>query len=75
MTPSAKAARAKAPVRNAQVGLPARRAAAELLSAMLQKKQALDDVLGRSLDRGFMFDLPARDRALARAIVAASLRR
>src|SRR5262245_66277382 len=61
--------------REAQVGLPARRAAAELLSAVLQKKQALDDVLGRSLDRGFMFDLPARDRALARAIVATSLRR
>jgi 16S rRNA (cytosine967-C5)-methyltransferase len=70
-----KTARAKAPVRDAQVGLPARRAAAELLSAVLQKKQPLDDVLGRSLDGGFMFDLPARDRALARAIVAASLRR
>lgn len=72
---SAKGARAKVPVRDAQVGLPARRAAAELLSAVLHKRQALDDVLGRSLDRGFMFDLPARDRALARAIVAASLRR
>ena len=75
MTPAAKIARAKAPVRDAQVGLPARRAAAELLSAVLQKKQSLDDVLGRSIDRGFMFDLPARDRALARAIVATSLRR
>ena len=75
MTPSARVARAKAPARDAQVGLPARRAAAELLSAVLQKKQALDDVLGRSLDKGFMFDLPARDRALTRAIVAASLRR
>ena len=42
---------------------------------MLQKKQPLDDALGRSLDKGAMFDLPARDRALARAIVAASLRR
>src|SRR4029079_7587551 len=38
-------------------------------------KQPLDDILGRSLDKGAMFDLPARDRALARAIVAASLRR
>ena len=75
MTPAAKIARAKAPVRDTQVGLPARRAAAELLSAVLQKKQSLDDVLGRSIDRGFMFDLPARDRALARAIVATSLRR
>ena len=62
-------------MRDAQVGLPARRAAAELLSAVLQKKQALDDMLGRSLDKGFMFDLPARDRALTRAIVATSLRR
>jgi 16S rRNA (cytosine967-C5)-methyltransferase len=58
-----------------QVGLPARRAAVELLAAVLQKKQALDDVLGRSLGRGAMFDLPTRDRALARAIIAASLRR
>lgn len=61
--------------REAQVGLPARRAAAELLSAVIDKKQPLDDVLGRSLDRGWMFDLPQRDRALARAIVATSLRR
>ena len=75
MTTSDKEARARARARDAQVGLPARRAAAELLSAVLQKKQPLDDILGRSLDKGFMFDLPARDRALARAIVAASLRR
>lgn len=61
--------------RAAQVGLPARRAAVELLAAVLQKKQPLDDILGRSLDKGFMFDLPQRDRALARAIVATSLRR
>lgn len=61
--------------REAQVGLPARRAAAEVLSAVLQKKQPLDDVLGRSLEGGFMFNLPQRDRALTRAIVAASLRR
>jgi 16S rRNA (cytosine967-C5)-methyltransferase len=58
-----------------QVGLPARRAAVELLGAVLQKKQALDDVLGRSLERGAMLDLPTRDRALARAIIGASLRR
>ena len=75
MTPSSKDARAAARARDAQVGLPARRAAAELLAAVLQKKQPLDDILGRSLDRGFMFDLPARDRAFTRAIVAASLRR
>ena len=68
-------ARARARARDAQVGLPARRAAAELLAAVLQKKQPLDDILGRSLERGAMFNLPARDRALTRAIVAASLRR
>jgi 16S rRNA (cytosine967-C5)-methyltransferase len=73
MTPSDKAAREW--VREAQVGLPARRAAVELLSAVLQRKQALDDVLGRSLEKGAMFNLTARDRALTRAIVATSLRR
>ena len=70
-----KEARDRAHMRDLQVGLPARRAAVELLVAVLQKKQALDDILGRSLEKGFMFDLPARDRALVRAIVAASLRR
>ena len=70
-----KEARERARMRDAQVGLPARRAAAEVLAAVLQKKQPLDDILGRSLERGVMFDLPARDRALTRAIVAASLRR
>ena len=59
----------------AQVGLPARRAAVELLSAVIDKRQPLDDILGRSLATGWMFDLPQRDRALARAIVATSLRR
>ncbi|HET7210135.1 MAG TPA: transcription antitermination factor NusB, partial [Methyloceanibacter sp.] len=75
MTPSPSEARARTRARDAQVGLPARRAAADLLAAVLQKKQPLDDILGRSLERGAMFDLPARDRALTRAIVAASLRR
>ena len=72
---SAKGARAQARARDAQVGLPARRAAVEVLAAVLQKKQPLDDILGRSLEQGFMLNLPARDRALTRAIVAASLRR
>ena len=75
MTPSGKEARASERARDAQVGLPARRAAVALLAAVLEKRQPLDDVLGRSLDKGLMFDLPARDRALVRAIVAASLRR
>ncbi len=70
-----KEARDRAHMRDLQVGLPARRAAVELLVAVLQKKQALDDILGRSLEKGSMFNLPARDRALTRAIVAASLRR
>jgi 16S rRNA (cytosine967-C5)-methyltransferase len=61
--------------REAQVGLPARRAAVELLSAVIDKKQPLDDILSRSLATGWMFDLPQRDRALTRAIVATSLRR
>jgi 16S rRNA (cytosine967-C5)-methyltransferase len=61
--------------REAQAGLPARRAAVELLSAVIDKMQPLDDILSRSLATGWMFDLPQRDRALARAIVATSLRR
>lgn len=75
MKTSGKEARDRAHARDMQVGLPARRAAVELLAAVLQKRQPLDDILGRSLERGAMFDLPARDRALTRAIVAASLRR
>jgi 16S rRNA (cytosine967-C5)-methyltransferase len=75
MITSDKEARARARERDAQVGLPARRAAVELLSAVLQNKQPLDDILGRSLDKGAMFNLTARDRALTRAIVATSLRR
>jgi 16S rRNA (cytosine967-C5)-methyltransferase len=67
--------RASPAAREAQVGLPARRAAVELLSAVVDKKQPLDDILSRSLATGWMFDLPQRDRALARAIVATSLRR
>ena len=61
--------------REAQVGLPARRAAVELLSAVIDKKQPLDDILSRSLATGWMSDLPQRDRALARAVVATSMRR
>jgi 16S rRNA (cytosine967-C5)-methyltransferase len=75
MIAAGKEARERARLRAAQVGLPARRAAVEVLAAVLQKKQPLDDILGRALEGGFMFDLPARDRALTRAIVATSLRR
>ena len=75
MTFTSKQARRRSPTRDFQVGLPARRAAVELLDAVLGKKQPLGEVLSRSLDAGPMFDLPQRDRALARAIVATSLRR
>jgi 16S rRNA (cytosine967-C5)-methyltransferase len=61
--------------RLAQAGLPARRAAVELLGAVLGKAQPLDEVLGRSLGSGWLLNLPQRDRALTRAIVATSLRR
>jgi 16S rRNA (cytosine967-C5)-methyltransferase len=75
MTSRKRAPRALSPTRDHQVGLPARRAAAAVLDSVLQKKQPLDDVLGRSHGKGLMYDLPVRDRALARAIVATSLRR
>jgi 16S rRNA (cytosine967-C5)-methyltransferase len=67
--------RASTSARGAQVGLPARRAAAELLTAVLDKKQSLDEILSRSRATGWMLDLPPRDRALTRAIVATALRR
>ncbi len=47
----------------------------ELLTAVLVKKQPLDEILSRSLAVGWMFNLPQRDRALTRAIVATALRR
>lgn len=75
MNASHDGARERTRISEHQVGLPARRAAAALLDAVLQKKQPLDDVLGRALDGGYLFDLPVRDRALARAIVGTSLRR
>jgi 16S rRNA (cytosine967-C5)-methyltransferase len=75
MTESKKTPPPLSPTRDHQVGLPARRAAVTLLDAVLWKKQPLDDVLGRSRDKGVMFDLPVRDRALARAIVGMSFRR
>jgi len=58
----------------AQVGLAARRAAADVLTAVLIKKQPLDLTLGKSLSTGHMANLPPRDRALTRAVVMASLR-
>ena len=54
------------------MGLPARKAAVELLTAVLVKKQPLDELLSRSLAVGWLLDLPQRDRALTRDIVATS---
>ena len=51
---------------DAQAGLPARRAAVELLVAVLEKKQSLDEVLGRSLAKG-MAARPAAARPRADA--------
>src|SRR3990172_8827169 len=75
MKSSPKQTGAKKSTRMAQAGLPARRAAVELLVAILEKKHSLDEVLGRSLASGWLLNLPQRDRALMRAIVATSLRR
>ncbi|MGQ4273620.1 RsmB/NOP family class I SAM-dependent RNA methyltransferase [Terrihabitans sp. B22-R8] len=54
-------------------GLAARRAATQLLHGVLQRGRPLDEALDDP--RGPMADLDARDRALARAIAGASLRR
>jgi len=57
------------------VGLPARRAAAGLLHAVLADGQPLDDALVNSPASRVMISMAARDRALARAIASTSLRR
>lgn len=57
------------------VGLPARRAAAGLLHAVLADGQPLDDALVNSTASRIMISMAARDRALARAIASTSLRR
>lgn len=57
------------------VGLPARRAAAGLLHAVLAERQPLDDALVNSPASRTMISMSARDRALARAIASTSLRR
>ena len=57
------------------VGLPARTAAVDLLSDVLDKQEPLDEAFGRYGDRGILQGLAHRDRAFARAIVATTLRR
>lgn len=52
-------------------GMPARRAAAAVLFAVLEQSRPLDDALGELGDEG----LAGRDRAFARRLVATALRR
>src|SRR5687767_5793094 len=52
-------------------GLAARRAAADILDAVLRRRRPLDE----QLDAGSLNALDERDRALARALVAIVLRR
>ena len=56
-------------------GLAARRLAADILDAVLRRRRPLDDELDGAATRAALADLPERDRALTRALVAAVLRR
>ncbi|MHA1164717.1 MAG: RsmB/NOP family class I SAM-dependent RNA methyltransferase [Alphaproteobacteria bacterium] len=56
------------------VGLPARRAAVSLLTAILTKGQPLDDALVNSPASREMLSMAERDRGLARAIVSTAIR-
>ncbi|WP_319844172.1 RsmB/NOP family class I SAM-dependent RNA methyltransferase [Terrihabitans rhizophilus] len=58
---------------SATTGFASRRAATQLVHAVLQRGRPLDEALDDP--RGLMVDLDARDRALARAIAGATLRR
>jgi 16S rRNA (cytosine967-C5)-methyltransferase len=58
-----------------QAGLPARLAAVALLIDVLEHREPLDAALSRQTARGALSGLAPRDRALARAIVATTLRR
>ena len=58
-----------------QAGLPARQAAVALLVEVLQRGEALDAAFSRQASKGALSELVPRDRALARAIVATTLRR
>jgi len=59
----------------AQVGLAARRAAVDVLEAVIDNGRSLDDVLDRDAGLSSLRALIAKDRALARAIVGTALRR
>jgi len=61
--------------RDHNVGLPARRAAVALLGSVLKDAQPLDEALVSSRGAWLMDSMAVRDRALARAIAATTLRR
>ena len=61
--------------RASQVGLPARKAAIEILRRVLSEKRPLDVTLSHASQGGPMGNLTQKDRALARAIVSTALRR
>ncbi len=68
-------ARAERLTRENRIGLPARRAAVQLLHAVLDRRRPFDDALADQARTGLLSRLPQRDRALARAIAATALRR
>lgn len=72
---SGKDDKTKRRTRDYGVGLPARRAAAGLLQAVLRDNQTLDEALTHSPAARLMDSMAVRDRALARAIASTSLRR
>ena len=59
----------------AQVGLPARKAAVRLLSSVLRDRRPFDEVFKNDTDNGLLKGFIARDRALVHLIVATTLRR
>lgn len=61
--------------RDHNVGLPARRAAVALLTAVLRDRQPLDEALSNSSASRLLTSMAERDRALARAIASTALRR
>ena len=56
-------------------GLPARRAAAAILFAVLEQNRPLDDALAEAMADAGGEAMPGRDRAFARLLVATALRR
>ena len=59
----------------AQVGLPARKAAVRLLSAVLRDRRPFDEVFAGDTQSGLLKSFTARDRALVHLIIATTLRR